>query len=212
MMLCPRAARERYGITAPMPLLLDAYSAACGPNAATAIAYSSQRRGAIRADQFYRRRCSRPGCRARAGTDTGRRSADLARSASGHSSSATHARAGAKRPAGGRAAGANHGCCQTNAGAGENAPRNRQGSFNARGSFGRRRSALSADPVFDEGTYQRIKEALLSYSAIQVRGGWPVLPADAKLSPGARGPAVALLRQRLVISETCGRAGSRAML
>lgn len=61
--------------------------------------------------------------------------------------------------------------------------------------------ALSADPVFDEGTYQRIKEALLSYSAIQVRGGWPMLPADAKLAPGVSGPAVALLRQRLVITE-----------
>jgi len=61
--------------------------------------------------------------------------------------------------------------------------------------------ALSADPVFDEGTYQRIKEALLSYAAIQVRGGWPVLPADAKLAPGATGPEVTLLRQRLVISD-----------
>jgi len=59
--------------------------------------------------------------------------------------------------------------------------------------------ALSSEPVFDEGTYQRIKEALLSYSAIQVRGGWPMLPADAKLAPGASGPAVALLRRRLVI-------------
>jgi len=61
--------------------------------------------------------------------------------------------------------------------------------------------ALSADPVFDEGTYQRIKEALLSYADIQVRGGWPVLPADAKLVPGVSGPAVALLRRRLVITE-----------
>jgi murein L,D-transpeptidase YcbB/YkuD len=61
--------------------------------------------------------------------------------------------------------------------------------------------ALSADPVFDEGTYQRIKETLLSYSAIQVRGGWPTLPADAKLAPGVSGPAVALLRQRLAISD-----------
>ena len=43
--------------------------------------------------------------------------------------------------------------------------------------------ALSSEPVFDEGTYQRIKEALFSYSAIQVRGGWPALPADAKLHP-----------------------------
>jgi len=61
--------------------------------------------------------------------------------------------------------------------------------------------ALSADPVFDEGTYQRIKEALLSYSAIQVRGGWPTLPTDAKLAPGASGPDVALLRRRLVVGD-----------
>jgi murein L,D-transpeptidase YcbB/YkuD len=61
--------------------------------------------------------------------------------------------------------------------------------------------ALSADPVFDEGTYQRIKEALLSYAAVQVRGGWPNLPADAKLALGASGPNVALLRRRLVITE-----------
>jgi len=61
--------------------------------------------------------------------------------------------------------------------------------------------ALSADPVFDEGTYQRIKEALLSYAAIQVRGGWPTLPADAKLEPGTNGPNVALLRRLLVITE-----------
>jgi murein L,D-transpeptidase YcbB/YkuD len=61
--------------------------------------------------------------------------------------------------------------------------------------------ALSAEPVFDDGTYQRIKEALLSYSAIQVRGGWPALPADVKLAPGTSGPEVALLRRRLVISD-----------
>jgi L,D-transpeptidase YcbB len=61
--------------------------------------------------------------------------------------------------------------------------------------------ALSSDPVFDDGTYQRIKEALLSYAAIQVRGGWPMTPADAKLAPGASGPDVALLRRRLVISD-----------
>jgi murein L,D-transpeptidase YcbB/YkuD len=59
--------------------------------------------------------------------------------------------------------------------------------------------ALSSEPVFDDGTFLRIKEALLSYSDIQVRGGWPVLPADAKLAPGASGPDVALLRRHLVI-------------
>jgi len=61
--------------------------------------------------------------------------------------------------------------------------------------------ALSSEPVFDEGTFARIKEALLSYAAIEVRGGWPSLPADAKLAPGVSGPDVALLRRRLVISD-----------
>jgi L,D-transpeptidase YcbB len=61
--------------------------------------------------------------------------------------------------------------------------------------------ALSADPVFDEGTYQRIKETLLSYSALQVRGGWPSLPTDAKLAPGVSGPEVASLRRRLVLTD-----------
>jgi murein L,D-transpeptidase YcbB/YkuD len=61
--------------------------------------------------------------------------------------------------------------------------------------------ALSSDPVFDENTFARIKDALLFYSDIQVRGGWPMLPPDAKLALGASGPDVALLRQRLVISD-----------
>ncbi len=61
--------------------------------------------------------------------------------------------------------------------------------------------ALSAEPVFDEGTYQRLKEALLSYSAIQVRGGWPSLAGDTQLAPGGSGPSVALLRRRLAITE-----------
>ena len=42
---------------------------------------------------------------------------------------------------------------------------------------------------------------MLSYSALEVRGGWPTLPANAKLAPGARGPEVALLRQRLAITD-----------
>ncbi len=61
--------------------------------------------------------------------------------------------------------------------------------------------AASPDPTFDEGTYGQIKEALLSYSALQVRGGWPTMPADAKLAPGSSGPNVALLRHRLAITE-----------
>jgi len=60
--------------------------------------------------------------------------------------------------------------------------------------------ALSSEPAFDDGTYLRIKQTLLSYSDIQVRGGWPILSADAKLGPGASGPDVALLRKHLVIT------------
>ncbi len=78
--------------------------------------------------------------------------------------------------------------------------------------------ALSSDPVFDEGTYQRIKEALLSYSDIQVRGGWPMLPGDAKLAPGSIGPDVKLLRRHLVIggdlpaSEEAGEVYDQAVV
>jgi murein L,D-transpeptidase YcbB/YkuD len=56
-------------------------------------------------------------------------------------------------------------------------------------------------PTFDEGTYQRISAAMLSYAAIEVRGGWPAVPADPKLAPGALGREVALLRRRLVASD-----------
>jgi L,D-transpeptidase YcbB len=60
--------------------------------------------------------------------------------------------------------------------------------------------ALSHEPTFDEGTAQRIKEAALSYSDLAVRGGWPMIPADAKFAPGVPGPHDDLLRQRLLIS------------
>jgi murein L,D-transpeptidase YcbB/YkuD len=60
--------------------------------------------------------------------------------------------------------------------------------------------ALSHEPTFDEGTAQRIKEAALSYSDLAVRGGWPMIPADAKFAPGVAGPNDDLLRQRLLIS------------
>jgi L,D-transpeptidase YcbB len=58
----------------------------------------------------------------------------------------------------------------------------------------------SPEPTFDEGTYDRINEALLSYSAIEVRGGWPQMP-KVTLEPGASGADVAKLRARLAITE-----------
>ena len=54
---------------------------------------------------------------------------------------------------------------------------------------------------FDEGSAQRISAAMLSYAAIEVRGGWPALPGNAKLAPGSRGGDVALLRERLAITD-----------
>jgi murein L,D-transpeptidase YcbB/YkuD len=58
------------------------------------------------------------------------------------------------------------------------------------------------EPTFDEGTALRIAAAMLSYSALEVRGGWPTLPASAaKLAPGASGPEVAQLRRRLAMTD-----------
>jgi L,D-transpeptidase YcbB len=60
----------------------------------------------------------------------------------------------------------------------------------------------STVPTLDEGTAQRMAAAMLTYSGLEVRGGWPILPATAaKLAPGARGPDVALLRKRLAMTE-----------
>jgi murein L,D-transpeptidase YcbB/YkuD len=42
---------------------------------------------------------------------------------------------------------------------------------------------------------------MLSYTVLQVQGGWPTLPANAKLLPGSRGEEVMTLRRRLVITE-----------
>jgi len=60
--------------------------------------------------------------------------------------------------------------------------------------------ALSHEPTYDEGTAQRIKDAALSYSDIAVRGGWPIIPNDAKFAIGVAGPNDDLLRKRLIIS------------
>jgi len=60
----------------------------------------------------------------------------------------------------------------------------------------------SPSPTFDEGSARRIAAAMLSYSALEVRGGWPVLPKSVgNLRPGSTGPDVALLRERLAIAD-----------
>jgi L,D-transpeptidase YcbB len=60
--------------------------------------------------------------------------------------------------------------------------------------------ALSHEPIYDEGTAQRIKEAALSYSDIAVRGGWPTIPADAKFAIGVAGANDDVLRKRLIMT------------
>jgi len=67
----------------------------------------------------------------------------------------------------------------------------------------------SPNPTVDEGTVQRISSALISYTALEVQGGWPTLPANAKLAPGAKGPDVVLLRRRLVITEDLAAANAQ---
>ncbi len=64
------------------------------------------------------------------------------------------------------------------------------------------RVSNSPHPTYDSETARRISAAMLSYSTIEVRGGWPTLPPDmVKLAPGSTGPEVALLRERLAITD-----------
>lgn len=60
--------------------------------------------------------------------------------------------------------------------------------------------AMTHEPTYDEGSAQRIKDAALSYSDLAVRGGWPMIPADAKFAPGVPGAHDELLRKRLILS------------
>jgi murein L,D-transpeptidase YcbB/YkuD len=55
-------------------------------------------------------------------------------------------------------------------------------------------------PTFDDGTAQRIGEAIQRYTELAAKGGWPAIPADAKFAAGVQGANDNLLRQRLIIS------------
>jgi murein L,D-transpeptidase YcbB/YkuD len=60
--------------------------------------------------------------------------------------------------------------------------------------------ALSHEPTFDEGSAQRIREAIGRYKDMAARGGNPVIPADAKFALGVQGTSDDLLRKRLILS------------
>src|SRR5262249_18920306 len=48
--------------------------------------------------------------------------------------------------------------------------------------------------------YTNLKKALADYRHIAAQGGWPTIPAGAKLQPGASDARVPLLRRRLAIT------------
>lgn len=58
--------------------------------------------------------------------------------------------------------------------------------------------ALSDEPMFDEGSARRIQDAIARYKTIADRGGWPMIPKDAKFAVGVAGPHDAILRERLM--------------
>jgi murein L,D-transpeptidase YcbB/YkuD len=49
--------------------------------------------------------------------------------------------------------------------------------------------------------YQELRKGYAAYQAIAAKGGWPPLTGRGDLRPGAAGPAVAALRQRLAVED-----------
>lgn len=56
----------------------------------------------------------------------------------------------------------------------------------------------TTDPTFDQGTAERLKQAIQKYAAMTAQGGWPVLAKDAKFVMGTEGANDAALRRRLI--------------
>ncbi|MBZ4415373.1 murein L,D-transpeptidase [Myxococcus sp. RHSTA-1-4] len=57
--------------------------------------------------------------------------------------------------------------------------------------------------------FVRLREALARYRAIAATGGWPLVPRGALLAPGALGPRVAVLRERLRVTGDLAPAPTR---
>ncbi|KWV43585.1 hypothetical protein AS156_25060 [Bradyrhizobium macuxiense] len=60
--------------------------------------------------------------------------------------------------------------------------------------------AVSREPTYDQGSAQRLREAVQSYSELAARGGWPTISADAKFALGVKGANDDLLRKRLIVT------------
>lgn len=55
-------------------------------------------------------------------------------------------------------------------------------------------------PTLSPDIVGAVEHAIMQYTDIVAQGGWPMVPPEQKLRVGARGPAVAALRQRLIVS------------
>jgi murein L,D-transpeptidase YcbB/YkuD len=55
-------------------------------------------------------------------------------------------------------------------------------------------------PTLSPDIVGAVEHAIMQYTQIVQQGGWPMVPPEQKLRVGAHGPAVAALRQRLIIS------------
>jgi murein L,D-transpeptidase YcbB/YkuD len=64
---------------------------------------------------------------------------------------------------------------------------------------------LPIDPAF-----WRLRGAMQAYRGIEANGGWPRVPPGPKLELGVRGPRVALLRQRLLVTGDLRDMGTQA--
>lgn len=61
-------------------------------------------------------------------------------------------------------------------------------------------SVRTSAPILSPDTAQAVEYAIQNYTDIVARGGWPMVPADKKLSLGLKDPNVVILRQRLTVS------------
>ena len=58
----------------------------------------------------------------------------------------------------------------------------------------------TSTPILSAEILAATSQAIAQYSDIVARGGWPAVPADHKLRIGMKGPAIAALRERLIIA------------
>lgn len=64
--------------------------------------------------------------------------------------------------------------------------------------------ARSATPILSPQTVAATEAAIAEYQDVAAKGGWPSIPSGQQLRLGSTGPAVSILRRRLIISGDIG--------